>query len=76
MSVYYNVKNDLTNTFKRTDAVWFKKGDHGDHWQFGQVYYEGGNQSISNFIFEADNRGNFFWNNGNISFNKFCITTK
>ena len=35
------------------DAVWTKKGDHGDHWQFGQVYYPGGNQSIYNFIIEG-----------------------
>jgi hypothetical protein len=25
----------------------------GDHWQFGQVFYPGGNQSIFNFIIEG-----------------------
>ena len=24
---------------------------HGNHWLLGQVQYEGGNQSITNFIF-------------------------
>lgn len=64
LSVYYSVKNEVTNTFTRTSAVWLKKGDHGDHWQFGQVFYEGGNQSVYNFIFEANNRGTWFWDDG------------
>ena len=44
--------------------MWLKKGDHGDHWQFGQVSYEGGNRSISNFIIEANDRNSWYWSNG------------
>jgi hypothetical protein len=46
--------------------VWNKKGDHGDHWQYGQVFYEGGNQSVYNFVFEANNRGKWSWYTGKL----------
>jgi hypothetical protein len=60
LTVYYNVKNEVTNTFTKTNPVWLKKGDHGDHWQYGQVFYEGGNQSVYNFVFEARAASSYF----------------
>ncbi len=74
--MYYNVKNEATNTFSRSSAVWLKKGDHGDHWQYGQVFYEGGNQSIYNFVFEANDRASWSWYGGDISLGIFCFLKK
>ncbi len=71
--MYYNVKNEATNTFTRSSAVWLKKGDHGDHWQYGQVFYEGGNQSVYNFVFEANDRGKYSYYGCDISLGNILI---
>jgi hypothetical protein len=53
LSVYYLV-NKGNDVFEQTTTpVWTKKGNHGSHWQFGQVAYQGGNQSISFMIIEG-----------------------
>ena len=53
LSLFYYV-NIGNNTFVQTkNPVWIRKNNHGDHWQFSQVQYDGGNKSISNFIFEG-----------------------
>ena len=58
--MYYNIKNEATNSFTKTNPVWLRKGDHGDHWQYGQVFYEGGNKSVYNFVFEGRASSSFF----------------
>lgn len=53
LSIFYNVDKG-NNSFEQTkNPVWTKKNNHGDHWQFAQVSYEGGNQSIANFIIQG-----------------------
>lgn len=53
LAVYYNIMS-ATNTLSQSKTpVWSMKNSHGNHWNLAHVQYEGGNQSINNFIIEA-----------------------
>ena len=53
LSVYYLVDNGSGSLQLTNNAVWMKKDNHGDHWQFAQVQYEGGNSSVAHFVLEG-----------------------
>ena len=53
LSVYYYVDLGNGNLQLTNEPVWMKKENHGDHWQFAQVQYEGGNASVAHFVLEG-----------------------
>jgi hypothetical protein len=58
--VYYYVKDSDGIQMSQTKPVWKTKYDHGPHWLFGRVQFEGGNQSVTNFIVEGYAHGNSY----------------
>ncbi|CAF0741635.1 unnamed protein product, partial [Brachionus calyciflorus] len=52
LSVYLRVKNENGN-YTQSQAVWKMKNSHGNHWNLGNIQFEGGNQSVTNFIIEG-----------------------
>ena len=63
LAVYYYIDNGNNIYQQSKTPVWVKNNNHGDHWQFAQIKYEGGNQSVANFIIEgyagSSSSGNF-----------------
>ena len=53
LAVHYYIQNG-GNKPELSTPVWSKKNDHGDLWHYGQINYEGGNQSITNFAIIAE----------------------
>ena len=69
MSVYLNIDKG-NNVYEQSESpVWNKKYSHGNHWIHAQVYHDGLNQSVSNFIIEALTRDSFY-NEGDIALGK------
>lgn len=52
LSVYLRIKNS-DGSFLQSPAIWTMKNSHGNHWNLAHVQFEGGNQSVNNFIIEG-----------------------
>lgn len=52
LSVYQSFQKQ-DSSIVQTPAIWEMKSAHGDHWNLATITYDGGNQSIVNYIIEG-----------------------
>ena len=53
LSVFYLSKDENGQLTQTKNPVWTRKNNHGEHWQYGKVQYDGNDETISNIILDA-----------------------